>query len=110
MNFQNKWFQGTYLASLKLIKFVFLEIDNKKMEHITTKFEHIQTVDWEKFKLTISKATEDEVYQIVSRILNPPYKSSSLRDIRYVSKNYYTKYLKYLMDQGAVIVWDIHSD
>ena len=83
------------------------------MKHITTKFQHIQTLDcsdcpdFRNVKITVSKATEDEVYQIVSRISNPPYNSSSLRDIRYVSKNYYTKYMKYLMDQGANVVWEL---
>ena len=77
------------------------------LKHITTKFQKIKTIDifasGENISITVSKAVDDEIYELVSRVFTPIYNSSKLRDIQYMSTERYTKYIQYLMDQGDII-------
>lgn len=59
------------------------------LKHVTTEFHEILDRSDGRIRTTVSKAQDDNVYEIVTRRVNQLGNSSTLKDIQYVSEKKY---------------------
>jgi len=64
------------------------------MINVLTKFHWIRFLSKDDINYTISKAEDDEVYEIIKRKVNPVYNSSTLLGAEYFSKEKYEKFIQ----------------